>query len=222
MEAERIILEVIPYILRGVPVTLQLTALSFIIGLLIGSVLAAVRIFGTQPLPIIAASYIEFFRGTPLLVQIFFIYFGLPALGIKLDAFTAAVLSIGLNSGAYQAEILRSAVKGIPEEQFLSAESLGLKTGQIYRHVIFPQAIRIATPALVNELVALVKYTSLASIIGVAELFRNTEYMVSYTFRPEIYLLAAAIYLAICVPASQIAKVLETKYAIPGYRRAVV
>ncbi len=222
MELETLLLRVIPYILGGVPVTLQLTALSFTLGLLLGSLLAAARIFGRQPITALVTGYIEFFRGTPLLVQIFFIYFGLPALGIRFDPFTAAMLAIGFNSGAYQAEILRSAIKGIPEEQFLSAESLGLTTGQIYRHVIFPQALRIATPALVNELVALVKYTSLASIIGVAELFRKTEYMVSYTFRPEIYLISAAIYLAICVPASQLSKKLETRFAIPGYRRALV
>ncbi len=214
--------QILPYLLEGIPVTMQLTLLSFALGLALGAVLAAARVFGSKPLSIISRSYIEFFRGTPLLVQIFFIYFGLPTVGIRLDAFTASVIAIGLNSAAYQAEILRSAIKGIPEEQYLAAESLGMTTVQTYRFIIFPQAIRVATPALVNEFVALIKYTSLASIIGVAELFRRTEYMVSYTFMPEIYLLAAAIYLAICLPTSQFSKMLETRYAIPGYKRALV
>lgn len=215
-------LQILPYLMEGIPVTMQLTLLSFALGLALGAVLAAARVFGSKPLSVFSRSYIEFFRGTPLLVQIFFIYFGLPAIGIRLDAFTASVIAIGFNSAAYQAEILRSAIKSIPEEQYLAAESLGMTTVQTYRFIVFPQAIRVATPALVNEFVALIKYTSLASIIGVAELFRRTEYMVSYTFMPEIYLLAAAIYLAICLPTSQFSKMLETRYAIPGYKRALV
>ncbi|GBC71737.1 L-cystine transport system permease protein YecS [Candidatus Calditenuaceae archaeon HR02] len=222
MDISRFLFQILPYLMEGIPVTMQLTLLSFSLGLALGSVLAAARVFGSKPLSVFSRSYIEFFRGTPLLVQIFFIYFGLPAVGIRLDAFTASVIAIGFNSAAYQAEILRSAIKSIPEEQYLAAESLGMTTVQTYRFIIFPQAIRVATPALVNEFVALIKYTSLASIIGVAELFRRTEYMVSYTFMPEIYLLAAAIYLAICLPTSQFSKMLETRYAIPGYKRALV
>jgi polar amino acid transport system permease protein len=222
MDLNQFLFNIIPYIAEGIPVTLQLTILSFTFGLALGIILAATRIFAISPISGIARAYIEFFRGTPLLVQLFFIYFGLPAIGIKLDAFTASVLAIGLNSAAYQAEILRSAIKGIPEEQFLSAESLGMSTSEMYRFIILPQAVRIATPALVNEFVALVKYTSLASIIGVAELLRKTEYMVAYTFSPEIYLVAAIFYLAICLPSSQISKILEHKYAIPGYKRTLV
>ncbi|MEM0481906.1 MAG: amino acid ABC transporter permease [Nitrososphaerota archaeon] len=222
MDVNRFLLQILPYLMEGIPVTMQLTLLSFALGLALGAVLAAARVFGSKPLSVFSRSYIEFFRGTPLLVQIFFIYFGLPAIGIRLDAFTASVIAIGFNSAAYQAEILRSAIKSIPEEQYLAAESLGMTTVQTYRFIVFPQAIRVATPALVNEFVALIKYTSLASIIGVAELFRRTEYMVSYTFMPEIYLLAAAIYLAICLPTSQFSKMLETRYAIPGYKRALV
>lgn len=222
MDLNQLFLKILPYIAEGIPVTLQLTIFSFIFGLALGIILAAARIFAISLISGIARMYIEFFRGTPLLVQLFFIYFGLPAIGIKLDAFTASVLAIGLNSASYQAEIIRSAIKGIPEEQFLSAESLGMSTSEMYKLVILPQAIRIATPALVNEFVALVKYTSLASIIGVAELFRKAEYMVAFTFSPEIYLIAAMFYLAICLPSSQISKILEHKYAIPGYKRTIV
>ncbi|MEM3037522.1 MAG: amino acid ABC transporter permease [Nitrososphaerota archaeon] len=222
MDINRFLFEILPYLAEGIPVTMELTLLSFALGLALGAILAAARVFGSKPLSVVARSYIEFFRGTPLLVQIFFIYFSLPAIGIKLDAFAASIIAIGLNSASYQAEILRSAIKSIPEEQYLSAESLGMTTVQTYRFIIFPQAIRVATPALVNEFVALIKYTSLASIIGVAELFRRTEYMVSYTFMPEIYLLSAVIYLAICLPTSQFSKMLESRYAIPGYRRALV
>ncbi|MEM3137041.1 MAG: amino acid ABC transporter permease, partial [Thermofilaceae archaeon] len=216
------ILGIIPDLIRGLWITLQISLISFALGIMLAIVLAPVRVFAPEPAPLIIRGYVEAFRGTPLLVQLLLIYFGLPSLGIKLDAYAACVLALGLNSAAYQAEIFRGAMKSIPETQFLAAESLGFSEGQTYRYVVLPQALRVATPALVNELVTLVKESSLASVIGVVELTRRGEYLVAYTFRAlEVYMAVALVYLVVCALASQAVKQLESKFRIPGYEKVV-
>lgn len=218
MEPVLFILNIIPILMQGLAMTLQISVVSFIAGFALAVVLAPAATLAPSPLPLIARGYIEAFRGTPLLVQLLLIYFGLPAIGVKLDAYTACVLAIGLNSAAYQAEILRGAMKSIPQTQVLSAESLGFNMAQTYRHVILPQALRFATPPLVNEFVVLVKESSLASVIGVVELTRRGEYLVAYTFRAlEVYIAVALIYLAVCGLAAQATRLLERKFRIPGY-----
>lgn len=200
--------------------TLSITGLAFGLGLAIALLLTVTRFFAPQPLPLASQAYIDFFRGTPLLVQILLIYFGLPSLGVKLDAFTAATLAIGLNSGAYQAEILRTAIKGIPEDQVLVAESMGLSRIQVYRHVVIPQALRNALPGLTNEVVMLLKESALASVIGVVELTRLGEYMTAATFRAfEAYLLVALIYLALSYALFRSLRRAERRFAIPGFER---
>jgi len=169
-------------------------------------------------IPLIIRGYIEIFRGTPLLVQIFIIYFGLPSIGMKFDPLTAGMLALGLNSAAYQAEILRSSIKSIPESQFLSAESLGMSSPQIYKYVILPQALRVAIPALVNEFVTIIKESSLVSVIGVVELTRKGEYIVAFTFRAlETYLAVALVYFIVCTAFSQILRLIEKRTKIPGF-----
>ncbi len=141
---------------------------------------------------------------------------------MKLDAFTAAVVAIGLNSGAYQAEILRTAIKGIPEEQVLVARSLGLSEAQVFRYVVFPQAVRNALPGLSNEVVTLLKESALASVIGVMELTRVGEYMTAATFRAlEAFTLVALIYLAISYAFFRALRAGERRLAIPGFERWV-
>ncbi|MCD6508918.1 MAG: amino acid ABC transporter permease [Thermoprotei archaeon] len=214
------IINLIPYLAEGLLVTLQVSVLSFCFGLGLAALLTLMRVFGSAPLRWISRTYVEAFRGTPTLVQLLLIYFGLPSVGVKFDPLTAAIIALSLNSAAYQAEILRSAIKAIPETQYLSAESLGMSTFQIYRHVILPQALRTAIPALVNEIVTLVKESSLASVIGVVELTRRGEYMVAYTFRAlEVYIAVALVYLVVCLAMSQLSKVIEAKFRIPGYER---
>ncbi len=213
-------LRIIPFLLQGLIITFEVSFLSFLVGLALATILTLANVFGPKPIAALARIYIEAFRGTPLLVQLLLVYFGLPAIGIKFDALTAGILAIGLNSAAYQAEILRACIKGIPETQYLSAESLGMSTLQIYRYVVLPQALRIAVPALVNELVTLIKESSLVSIIGVPELTRRGEYMVAYTFRAlEVYTAVALIYLSVCLLTSQISRLIERKFRIPGYVR---
>ncbi len=214
------ILGILPYLLEGVYITLEISIISFVMGFVLASLLTPTRLFARPPLSWIARVYIEGFRGTPLLVQLFVIYFGLPAIGFKFDALTAGIIALGLNSAAYQAEILRSSIKAIPEGQFLAAESLGMSTAQIYRYVVLPQAVRTAVPALVNEFVTLIKESSLVSVIGVVELTRRGEYVVAYTFRAlEVYLAVALIYFVLCAIFSQTARVAERKFRIPGYER---
>ncbi|MEM2677750.1 MAG: amino acid ABC transporter permease [Thermofilaceae archaeon] len=214
------IIDILPFLLNGLKTTLEISLLSFVFGMTLAVLILPIRVFAPLPFSLLARSYVEIFRGTPLLVQLLFIYFGLPAIGVKLDAYSACVLAVSLNSAAYQCEILRSALKGIPEIQFLSAESLGFSTLQIYRYVVLPQAFRIAVPALVNELVTLIKESSLASVIGVVELTRRGEYLVAYTLKAlEVYAAVALIYFTLCTIASQAAKLLESKFRIPGYER---
>lgn len=214
------ILSIMPFLLKGLIVTFEICFTSFFMGLCLAIILTLVNLFAPRPLSVLARAYIEAFRGTPLLVQLLLIYFGLPSIGIKFDALTAGIIAIGLNSAAYQAEILRACIKGIPETQYLSAESLGMSTLQIYRYVILPQALRMAIPALVNELVTLIKESSLVSVIGVSELTRRGEYMVAYTFRAlEVYTAVAVIYLSVCLLTSQASRILEKKFKIPGYER---
>ncbi|RLE94898.1 MAG: amino acid ABC transporter permease [Thermoprotei archaeon] len=215
------IASIIPFLIQGISVTLQVTLFAFAIGLALASLLTPIRVFAPVLLSWLPRTYVELFRGTPLLVQLFLIYFGLPSKGIKLDALTAGILALGLNSAAYQAEIFRASIKGIPESQFLAAESLGMSRLQVYRYVVFPQAFRIALPALVNEFVTLMKESSLVAIIGVAELTRRGEYLVAYTFRAlEVYIAVAMLYLVLCLTFSQGAKIIEKKLKIPGYERS--
>lgn len=223
-------IEALAYVVGGVPTTLSLALLSFVIGLVLGSILLLIRFFLPKPLPWFASAYVEAFRGTPLLVQIFIIYFGvggyLKDYGINIDPFTAGVIALGLNSAAYQAEIFRSAVQAIPLEQYLTAEAYAFTKTQTFRYIILPQALRIAIPALMNELVLLIKDSSLVAVIGVTppDIFRRADYYAASKFAYfEAYLAAATIYFIICYTMVKISHYIERKYAIPGYlRRGII
>ncbi|RLE93128.1 MAG: amino acid ABC transporter permease [Thermoprotei archaeon] len=213
------IIEILPFLLQGLWMTIYVSFASFALGFLLAVLFAPLRIFAKEIADPPITAYVEVFRGTPVLVQLLFIYFGLPSLGIKLDPVLAGIVALGLNSAAYQSEIFRSALKAIPNEQVLAAESLGLSNIQIYRYVILPQALRVAVPSLINEIVALIKESSLVSIIGVAELTRRGEYLVAITFKPlEVFTAVALVYFIVCYTTSRLAKVVEKKFKIPGYR----
>lgn len=223
-------LDALRNVVLGVPTTMSLALLSFTIGLVLGSILLLVRFFLPKPLPWLASSYVEAFRGTPLLVQIFIIYFGvggyLKNYGINIDPFTAGVIALGLNSAAYQAEIFRSAVQAIPLEQYLTAEAYAFTKTQTFRHIIMPQASRIALPALMNELILLIKDSSLVAVIGVTppDIFRRADYYSASKFAYfEAYMAAATVYFVICYAMVKMSHFIERKYAIPGYlRRGVI
>ncbi|MGF1515453.1 MAG: amino acid ABC transporter permease [Elainellaceae cyanobacterium] len=210
------IAEAMPTLLIGALVTIQITALSILFGMIGGSLLGIVRLSPIGPVRFAARAYIDFFRGTPLLVQIFMIYFGMPALlqslglDFRLGRLFAAVLALSLNSAAYIAEIVRAGIQSIELGQREASESLGLGPVQTMRYVIFPQAFRRMIPPLGNEFITLLKDTSLVAVIGYEELFRRGQLIVSQTYRAfEIYVAVAFVYLVLTLMFSRGFSLLE-------------
>ncbi|WP_322743656.1 amino acid ABC transporter permease [Vasconcelosia minhoensis] len=204
------IIDALPTLLKGALITLQLTAVSVILGMIGGTLLGIARLSPIMPLRWLSRIYIDFFRGTPLLVQIFLIYFGLPALvqslgvSFTFDRWTAAILALSLNSAAYLAEIVRAGIQSIEQGQREASESLGLGPNQTMRYIILPQAFRRMIPPLGNEFITLLKDTSLVAIIGFEELFRRGQLTVATNYRAfEIYITVALIYLVLNTISSQ-------------------
>jgi cystine transport system permease protein len=188
--------------------TVPLTLLSFAFGLFVGLVAALVRLFGPKPLVAVVRFYVWIFRGTPLLVQLFLIFYGLPSVGILLDAFSAALIGFTLNIGAYTSEIIRAVIGSVPKGQWEAAYSIGMTWGQAMRRTILPQAGRVAVPPLSNTFISLVKDTSLAAAITVPEMFQAAQRIVATTYEPLIlYVEAAALYLAL----SSVLSALQTR-----------
>ncbi len=182
----------------GVLFTLFLSGVTMAAGLAIGCLAAAARLYGPRPLAVGVAAYIEVFRNTPLLVQLFLIFFGLPGMGVKFDATTAALLALSINLGAYTAEIVRAGLQAIPRSQIEAGYSLGLSGLQVFRYVIFLPALKIVYPALTSQFVLLMLATSVVSQIAAADLFHVASIIQSRTFRDfEIYAVVALIYLAL-------------------------
>lgn len=199
-------------LIPGIKVTIPLTLLSFAVSLILGLLLAIVQVANIKILKQIAFVYIWIFRGTPLIVQLFIIFFGLPSLGIMIDAFPAAVLAFGLNLGAYNAEVFRSAINAIPEGQFEASYMIGLNYPQTMVKVILPQSFPIAFPSLFNNLISLLKDTSLASSITVIELFTSAQQIAARTYEPfALYLEAAFIYLIFSTLLTMLQSYLEKK-----------
>jgi len=209
--------------LKGAGITLLLTVLSFSFGLIGGTGLAMVL---QAPMPWahrLCRVYIDFFRGTPMLVQLFLIYFGLPALlqsldiGFTIDRLPAAITALSLNVAAYLAEVLRSGIESIDRGQWEAADALGFSPLERMRFVIAPQAIRRVLPPLANEFITLIKDTSLAAVIGFDELFRQGQLMVATSYRAfEIYIAVALVYLVMTTSASLLFKQLERRLNVPA------
>ena len=206
-----------PQLSRAAVVTLELAAGGLVIGFVLGVPAALLRTYSRGLPRMIASAYIEFFRGTPLLVQIFVVYYGLPDIGINVSRILAAWLALGLNSGAYQAEYFRGAIEAVSEGQMTAARAMGMTRLQALRHVVLPQAARLVIPAWSNECVYLTQYTSAAFAIAIPELMATAKSLVSWTFRPvEVYLAVAVVYLIILTALSVLLKRVETRYKIPG------
>lgn len=210
LSAFGIVFNALPTLLAGTIVTLLLSAVSILLGLIGGSLLGIARLSEMRWLRWTTRAYIDFFRGTPLLVQIFMVYFGLPALlqnlGItfSFDRFIAAVLALSLNCAAYIAEIVRAGIQSIEPGQTEAAQSLGLDSVQTMRYIIFPQALRRMLPPIGNTFISLLKDTSLVAIIGFEELFRQGQLIVATNYRPfELYTAVAVIYLVLTLLSSQ-------------------
>lgn len=196
----------------GIKVTIPLTILSFALSFVLGLILAIVQVANIKILKQVAFIYIWIFRGTPLIVQLFIIFFGFPSIGIMIDAFPAAVLAFGLNLAAYNAEVFRSAILAIPEGQLEAAYMIGLSYPQAMARVILPQSFPIAFPSLFNNLISLLKDTSLASSITVIELFTSAQQIAARTYEPfALYLEAAFIYLIFSTLLTMLQSYLEKK-----------
>lgn len=185
----------LPLVLRGVANTLLLGVVSFVLGSSLGALIALARISGLQLLRGAAIVYVSIFRGTPLLIQILLIYFGLPQIGIRLEPVPSAILALTLFSAAYLSENFRGGILGVDTGQWEAADSMGLPYWRTFRRIVFPQAIRIATPAVGSRFIALMKDTSLASVVTVVELTRVAESIGSATFRYlEAFFVIGAVY----------------------------
>lgn len=185
----------LPLVLRGVANTLLLGVVSFVLGSALGALIALARISGLQLLRGAAIVYVSIFRGTPLLIQILLIYFGLPQIGIRLEPVPSAILALTLFSAAYLSENFRGGILGVDTGQWEAADSMGMPYWRTFRRIVFPQAIRIATPAVGSRFIALMKDTSLASVVTVVELTRVAESIGSATFRYlEAFFVIGAVY----------------------------
>ncbi|NMC15787.1 MAG: amino acid ABC transporter permease [Chloroflexi bacterium] len=203
---------------RGAGVTLELTAVGLLLGFVLGLLLALAKIYAPRWLSGIATAYIEIFRGTPLLVQLFLIYYGLPSLGITLSQTLSAYLALGLNSAAYQAEYLRGAIQAIGPSQMMAGRSIGLSRWQTIRHVILPQALRLALPSWSNEPISLLKTTAVVFLIAVQDLMAKAKRAATITYNPiGSYLAVAVVYLLMVFALNALLKWLERKTKIPGF-----
>ncbi|MFN3950208.1 amino acid ABC transporter permease [Microbacterium sp.] len=192
-----------PMLLAGITGTIPLSLASFAIGLVIALLMALLRLSPNVVLSGIARFYISIIRGTPLLVQLFVIFYGLPAVGIVIDPFPAAVIAFSLNVGGYAAEVIRAAILSVPRGQWEAAHTVGLSPAKTLTRIILPQAARVSVPPLSNTFISLVKDSSLASLILVSELFRQAQNIAAFSYEfMAVYLEAALIYWLFCLVLS--------------------
>lgn len=202
-------------ILAGMKATLMLSALAFIGGGIVGLWIALARTAPIRALRAAAASFIDFFQGTPLLLQLFLVYYGLPVLGIRVNVWVAAAVGLTLHASAFLGEIWRGGIQAVPHGQTEAASALGLSYYARMRYVVLPQALRMSSAPTTGFLVQLIKGTSLTAIIGFVELSRSGQLVSSVTYKPLFaFGLAGACYFVICFPLSQVSAWLEKKYAV--------
>ncbi len=208
----------LPEMLQGTVVTLELTAGALLIGILIGLPLSLVRVYGGRMLQPFCTAYLTLFRGTPLLVQLFVVYYGLPELGVSFSRMTAAFLTLGCNSAAYQCEYFRGAIQAVSKGQMKAARGIGMSKLQGIRHIILPQALRLVIPAWSNEFIAMVKYTAVVFLIAVPDLMSRAKILSSQNFAPiQTYILVALIYLVVVGALSLGLHVVQQRLAVPGF-----
>lgn len=211
-----LIVKSFPLLLTGAAVTVQITAMSVGFGFIIGMFVGIARLSRNFIIKTLAAVYVDFIRGTPLLVQIFIIYFALPLVsGQRIDPFVAAITACSINSGAYVAEIFRGGIQSIDKGQMEAGRSLGMSWAQTMRYVILPQAFKRIIPPLGNEFIAMLKDSSLVSVIGFEELTRRGQLIIARTYGSfEIWLTVAFIYLVMTLTISRLVNYLERRYKI--------
>jgi putative S-methylcysteine transport system permease protein len=208
-------MELFPLLIKYVHITISIAVLSMIIGLALALMLAVIRIYNVKILYPISKLYISFFRGTPLLVQLFLLYYGIPQVVPffrELNAYSAAVIGLSLNGAAYMAEIIRASISSVDKGQMEASLSVGMTQWQGMRRIVFPQAARVAVPSLGNTFIDLVKGSSLAFIMGVAEILAKAQMSAAANYRFfESYLVVALIYWAIITFFNYLQKILEVR-----------
>lgn len=201
-----------PIVRGGLTGTIPLSLASFVLGIALALVLALMRISGRRVLSGIARAYISVIRGTPLLVQLFVIFYGLPSIGVVLDPWPSAIIAFSLNVAGYAAEILRAAILSVPKGQWEAGHTIGMSRTLTLRRVILPQAARVSVPPLSNTFISLVKDTSLASLILVTELFREAQQIAAFSQQfMMLYLEAALVYWVFCLVLSSGQSVIEKR-----------
>ncbi len=206
-----------PALLRGTGITILISVVSMGLAVAIGLFLCLLRIFGGRPVRLAAVSYIEFFRGTPLLIQLYILYYGLPNVGITLSPLLAAFLGLGMNYAAYEAELYRAGIESVPRGQTEAALSLGMGRGLAFRRIVLPQALRVAVPGMTNDFIALFKDSSLVSVIAMVELTKTYNILAASTLRFfDLGLVAAFLYFAMSYPLSLLARRLEKRLGEGG------
>lgn len=206
-----------PVMLKGTGYTLLFALASMIFGLPLAGLVTLIRVLRVWGLSSVAAVYVSVIRGTPLLVQVFIVYYGLPSIGIELSPITAGILTLTLNVAAYMSETLRGAINAVTQGQWLAGTSLGLTRDQTLRYVVGPQALRAAVPSLSNSLISLIKDTSLVSVIAVTELMLATKELISTTFQPfPLYMAAAGIYWILSLSFEQVQRWMEKRMTYPN------
>ena len=207
----------LPPVLEGALVTLKLIALSIPLGLILGVLIAVGRVYGNKFISSFCTVYTLFFRGTPLVVQLFILYFGFPSIGIFFSPFAAAVIGFILCSGAYHSEYIRGAIQSIKIGQMMAAEALGMTRSKAILYIILPQALRRAIPGCSNEIIYLIKYSSLAFMVTCVELTGAGKIIASRYFAyTEVFLVVGAIYLLMVSVVTKLLNMLEKKLEIPG------
>lgn len=205
------------FFMGGALLTIFIAAVSIILGFIGGIAIGMGRISSNWFIHGASTCYVEAFRGTPLLIQIFLIFFGLPSLGIHFDPVPAGILALSLNSAAYQAEIFRGGVQSISKGQMEASRAMGMTYNQTLSSVIIPQALRNALPAYTNEFITMIKDSSLVSTIGVLELTLRGKIVIGQTFQPfVVYIFIAILYFIMTYTTSRVLREIEKKNAIPG------
>ena len=205
----------LPLLLAGAGVTIEITAIAVGLGFIFGLITSVCRLSGVKVLQVIAVCYVNIIRGTPMLVQIFLIYFALPmVIGERINPFVAAVAACSINSGAYVSEIFRAGIQSVDKGQMEAGRSLGLSWMQTMRYVILPQAFKHVIPPLGNEFISMTKATSRVSVIGFEELTRRGQLIIAKTYGSfEIWLTVAAIYLVMTLTIARLVSYLERRFA---------
>ncbi len=210
---------VVPDFIQGAQVTIQYTVVALALGFVLGLAAALARIYGPAWLRRLVPLYINLFRGTPLLIQLFLVYYGLPDLGLTLDRPVAAILTLALNSGAYQAEYFRGAIQAVGQGQMLAARAIGMSQRKAVQHIILPQAFRLAIPAWSNEMISMVKYTSIIFLIAIPDLMGQAKADASRYFQPiPTYITVAGFYLVLVGVATALIRMVAKRLETPGFK----